>query len=197
MKAILGLFGVVAIMAEVFATDYCSSKICKTGVTHIACHNNGVRVDLSKLFFIYLSKLIKIDVLFKKFAQSCPADAKMVTITEGLRKVLVNAHNAKRNKIAGGGDRRLKPACRMATMQWDDELAATAAFNVKQCHMIHDQCHNTDHFSRSGQNLAWRGYRGTANHTTKLREVVEMWYSEVDNITQSYIDSFDMNNSTP
>ncbi|XP_065365201.1 antigen 5 like allergen Cul n 1-like [Calliphora vicina] len=155
----------VVIIAAVCATDYCSNSICDKGVKHIACGNG-------------------------KFDASCPADAKMVNINDSLKKILVDAHNAKRNFIAGGGDSKLSPACRMATMQWDDELAAVAAFNVKQCKMQHDKCRNTDAFKFSGQNLAYISFYDTANDTEKMHQFVDIWFSEVQNTKQSYIDSY-------
>ena len=121
----------------------------------------------------------------------------MVTINESLRQLLVNAHNEKRNFIAGGGDARHRPAGRMATMQWDNELAELAALNVKQCNIAHDQCHNTDAFKYSGQNLAWFGTTGTFDNADRLKATVELWYNEVQYSRQSYIDSFPSNYNGP
>ncbi|XP_023302453.2 antigen 5 like allergen Cul n 1-like [Lucilia cuprina] len=173
MNNILVFFYFSAIIAVASATDYCSSSICSKGVKHIACDNNG------------------------KFDASCSADAKMVTITDSLKKLLVDAHNVKRNFIARGGDSKHSPACRMSTMQWDDELAAVAAFNVKQCKMAHDKCRNTDAFKYSGQNLAWMGYYGIPNDAQKLTQAVDMWYSEVKDSKQTYIDSYPNGYSGP
>lgn len=114
----------------------------------------------------------------------------MVPITDSLKTVLVNAHNKKRNFIAGGGDAKHSPACRMATMQWDNELADLAALNVKQCKMAHDISHNTDAFEYSGQNLFWMQIIGDIDHADNLNHAVESWYSEVKSSKQSYIDSY-------
>lgn len=115
----------------------------------------------------------------------------MLPINNDMKKLLVDEHNAKRNFIAGGGDSKHKPACRMATIEWDDELASLAALNVKQCKMSHDACHNTDAFKSSGQNLAWMGYYGTVPSMTDiLKKSVEMWYNEVKDSKQEYIDSY-------
>ncbi|XP_037818682.1 antigen 5 like allergen Cul n 1-like [Lucilia sericata] len=163
----------LCMVAAVSATDYCSNSICNNGARHIACGHSG------------------------QFAPSCPADAEMVTIDDNLKQVLVDAHNEKRNFIAGGGDARHSPACRMATMEWDDELAAIAALNVKQCQMNHDRCRNTDAFKYAGQNLAWMGFFGDVDHAEKLKESVEMWYSEVKDSQQAYIDSYPNGYSGP
>ncbi|KAM7349965.1 venom allergen-1-like [Cochliomyia hominivorax] len=162
-----------SIVAAVSATDYCSNSLCNNGAKHIACGHSG------------------------EFDSTCPPDAQMLTITDDLKQVLVNAHNAKRNFIAGGSDSKHNAACRMATMEWDDELAQVATFNVKQCEMKHDKCRNTDAFKYSGQNLAWMGFFGLLNVAERLNEVVEMWYSEVKDSKQAYIDSYPNGYSGP
>ncbi|XP_075155089.1 venom allergen-1-like [Haematobia irritans] len=153
-------------LISVSAVDYCSPALCREGLQHIACGHSG------------------------KFAASCPPDAIMVKMSADLKSIIVNAHNEKRNWIAGGGDENHKPACRMATMQWDDELAYIASLNVRQCSMRHDMCRNTGSFKYSGQNLAWRGFFGVANHTDMLTKTVNLWYSEVKHSKMSYINKF-------
>lgn len=107
-----------------------------------------------------------------------------------MKAAIVNAHNEKRNLIAGGGAAHLQPACRMATMQWDNELASVAAFNVLQCKMTHDKCRNTDTFLYSGQNLALRSYSGTPNYSSLFEKGLSMWYDEVSDTKMDYINSF-------
>ncbi|XP_037818674.1 antigen 5 like allergen Cul n 1-like [Lucilia sericata] len=162
---IIFFYFVAIIIALVSGTDYCSSTLCGKGDKHIACDNDG------------------------KFADSC-SDAKMVTLTDSLKQVLVDAHNAKRNFIAGGGDPNHDPACRMATMQWDDELAAIAAYNVKQCKMQHDKCRNTDAFKYSGQNLVWVSYYDYPNDAERLKLYVDIWFSEVKNSNRTIMASY-------
>ncbi|XP_034480081.1 antigen 5 like allergen Cul n 1-like [Drosophila innubila] len=148
---------VVLVVGVVSATDYCSSSICNGG-KHIACgHNNW-------------------------WDKSCPSDAEMLKLTNEHKDLFVKMHNEKRNYIAGGNDPRHSAACRMATMQWDDELAYLAELNVRQCKMSHDSCHNTDAFKYSGQNLGWQGYSGNLpSMNTIIEKNVAMWYNEVAN----------------
>ncbi|XP_065364813.1 antigen 5 like allergen Cul n 1-like [Calliphora vicina] len=164
---------VAAIVTTVLATDYCSPKICGDGVKHIACGHSG------------------------NFAASCPKDAALVHFDDKLKDVAVKAHNVKRNFIAGGGDGKHSPACRMATMEWDDELAAIAELNVKQCTMAHDKCRNTDAFSYAGQNLAWLGYMGQESDASMLQQAVDMWYSEIDDCKLEYIKAYPPNYKGP
>ncbi|XP_039152886.1 antigen 5 like allergen Cul n 1 isoform X3 [Drosophila simulans] len=91
------------------STDYCSWDICNGG-SHIACgHSNW-------------------------WDSSCPGDAELIDINDDYKWVFVHSHNDKRNYIAGGYDPNHNAACRMATMEWDDELAYLASLNVRQCH---------------------------------------------------------------
>ena len=99
-------------------------------------------------------------------------------------------HNEKRDIIAGGGESSLKPACRMATMEWDDELAALAEYNVLQCKMKHDKCRNTDAYQYSGQNLAVMGFYGEANNTARIGQAIEAWFDEKKDVKQEQIDKF-------
>ncbi|XP_037818676.1 antigen 5 like allergen Cul n 1-like [Lucilia sericata] len=165
MRKFLIVISLAAVIAAISATDYCSSTLCIIG-PHIACGHNG------------------------QFSSNCPHDVAMVPMTDSLKQLIVDGHNAKRNFIAGGGDVNHKPACRMATMQWDDELAYLASLNVKQCDMKHDTCRNTDQFRFAGQNIAWIPFRGPIDNEARFNEAIELWYSEVANSKQEYIDSF-------
>lgn len=60
---------------------------------------------------------------------------------EAHKKAIVDAHNKVRSEIANGKIPNYDSAANMATIQWDDGLAANAALNVHQCVMKHDSCH--------------------------------------------------------
>ncbi|XP_061392228.1 antigen 5 like allergen Cul n 1-like [Musca vetustissima] len=147
------------------ATDYCNKDLCSYG-THVACGHNG------------------------QFDKTCPSDAALVNIDQTLQNRIVAAFNEKRNFIAGGGDPQHYPACRMATMEWDDELAKLAELNVKQCRMNHDDCHNTLSFPVSGQNLAWMTYFDTPNIQRFIDGSIQMWYNELKDSSMKYIRSY-------
>ncbi|XP_061388379.1 antigen 5 like allergen Cul n 1-like [Musca vetustissima] len=156
---------VSTLSASVIAYDYCSTKLCNKGVTHIACGD-------------------------KEFDESCPDNAAFVHIDDNLKAEIVRAHNEKRNLVAGGGVNGLAPACRMATMEWDDELAAVAAYNVLQCKMAHDKCRNTETFKYAGQNLAWRSFWGQQSYSTLFQKSFAMWYDEVKDVKMDYLNEF-------
>lgn len=128
---------------------------------------------------------------------SCPSDRTLLTLSASDKNAIVAQHNLHRNFIAGGGDSKLSPACRMATIKWNDELAYLASLNVKSCQMKHDACHNTDAFDWSGQNLAWIGFFNPLNQTANSIRSVDMWYNEVKDTTQAYIDAYPTNYNGP
>ncbi|XP_005191013.1 antigen 5 like allergen Cul n 1-like [Musca domestica] len=172
MKHYIAVLIIGSGLALATATDYCSSDLCNKGVTHVACGP-------------------------KEFSSSCPSNAAFVSIDDKLKAEIVKAHNEKRNLVAGGGVNGLEPACRMATMEWDDELADVAAYNVLQCKMSHDKCRNTETFKYAGQNLAWRSYWGKPNYSSLFGKSFDMWYNEVKDVKMDYIKDFPKGYSGP
>ncbi|XP_005186248.1 antigen 5 like allergen Cul n 1-like [Musca domestica] len=172
MNQFVKILMISTVIVSALATDYCSTNLCNKGVTHVACGK-------------------------KQFASSCPSNAAFVTIDNNLKAEIVRAHNEKRNLVAGGGVNGLAPACRMATMEWDDELAKVAAYNVLQCKMSHDKCRNTETFQYAGQNLAWRSFWGKQSYSTLFQKSFAMWYDEVKDVKMSYIDDFPVGYSGP
>uniref|UniRef100_A0A1I8MZI0 Venom allergen-1 n=1 Tax=Musca domestica TaxID=7370 RepID=A0A1I8MZI0_MUSDO len=166
------LITIVAIFS-VTAVDYCNSSLCPKGDTHIACKNTG------------------------KFHSKCSKDAAKVQIGANLQQIIVNAHNNKRNFVAGGNIGKFKPACRMATMKWDPELAKIASYNVLQCEMSHDKCRNTAKFKFAGQNLAWRSFTGTPNVQQLLIASINAWYAEQKYTKWSQLQSYPPNYKGP
>uniref|UniRef100_T1GBK0 SCP domain-containing protein n=1 Tax=Megaselia scalaris TaxID=36166 RepID=T1GBK0_MEGSC len=136
------------------ATDYCNPDLCRQGKAHIGCNNNG------------------------KLSSSCPANSQFFNM-QVLKNQIVRAHNEKRNRVAGGFIPKHSPAFRMATIQWDDELAYLAGLNVKSCKYGHDQCRNTDTFEYSGQNLAKTWWKGmNQNISMLIQDNIEGWFDE-------------------
>ncbi|XP_067635239.1 venom allergen-1-like [Eurosta solidaginis] len=154
----------VASVGIAMAQNYCSKSLCGN-LQHIACNNNGT------------------------FAARC-TNPTLLKLTKAQNNIILQMHNNKRNQVAGG-QTKLQPACRMATMQWDDELARIAAFNVKQCQMRHDACRNTNTFRQSGQNLVMITFQtGTLKVPEMLRKAINLWYNEISNVQMSQINSY-------
>ncbi|XP_030386532.1 venom allergen 5-like [Scaptodrosophila lebanonensis] len=153
------------------ATDYCATTC--GGTQNIGCNNN------------------------ENWDSACPSDKTLLDLTTADKNLIVALHNEHRDYIAGGNDPELNAACRMATMRWNDELAYLASLNVRSCAMRHDACHNTDAFKFAGQNLAWVGFFPPLNATSSIITSVDMWYNEVSNTKQAYIDAYPSGYSGP
>ncbi|KAH8276086.1 hypothetical protein KR018_006755, partial [Drosophila ironensis] len=134
------------------------------------------------------------------WSSDCPSSRSAVTFTPAEIKVILNRHNVLRNKLASGAFAKYKPAKRMATTQWNKELATLAALNVKQCKMSHDACHNTKTFKASGQNLALTGYSGEQASKTRKELIissVKMWWDEKKDANMSVINKYPSNWTGP
>ncbi|XP_011179044.1 antigen 5 like allergen Cul n 1 [Zeugodacus cucurbitae] len=153
----------VSVLEIVYAVDYCDPSLCGSS-KHIACNNNG------------------------RFAASC-RNAVMLPLTKRDKSFIVRLHNNKRNYVASGRS-KYNAACRMGSMQWDNELAAMAALNVKQCQMKHDACRNTPRFQHSGQNLAWGSCPNNPSVRKLFRQFNNLWYSEGRYANTTIIDKY-------
>lgn len=162
------IFLILGLSSQVFAQtkDYCAASLCQNQGTHIACKNKGA------------------------FGSSCPSDKKLIDLTN-FKSVVVDAHNNYRNQIATGKIPGYKPAVKMATMVWDDELAKIAALNVKTCKFEHDKCRNTDRYKTAGQNLASISQSKSSNDIKAvLNKSVQMWFEEYKKANMDYVNNF-------
>lgn len=111
----------------------------------------------------------------------------MIYITNKVKQLIINDHNEKRNFVAGRGA-KLEAACRMATIEWDDELALYAAMNVQQCRFMPDLCHNTKKFRYTEQNLALLSPYDQEDLEKKIKEALQEWFDRLSEVKQEYID---------
>lgn len=169
MNFVLATLSLLILLSAAVGADYCG--LCDN---HVAC------------------------VMQNVFQSGCPSGAKMIDLNK-YQSTLLDAHNKKRNHVAGGGESKLKRACQMATMKWDPELAKLAEYNVKQCQMNHDKCRNTVKFKYAGQNLAELGRSGgpDPDYGQLIQKAVDKWYEEVKDCNQGYIDAYPMNYRGP
>lgn len=135
----------------------------------------------------------------QSFSDECPSNAKLLTIEEDEQQAIVAAHNEVRQQWAQGNGHVKVKACRMATVEWDAELAKLAELNVKQCVMEHDDCHSTDRFINSGQNLFITGFSGMGapDMSTLLRSAVEEWALEGKDVKAGYLAKYPDNYNGP
>lgn len=81
----------------------------------------------------------------RDFAPSCASDRAIVPLNESNINSILDLHNQLRSNLALGeltglDNITFKPAIRMATLKWDNELADLALLNAYQCKMEHDRC---------------------------------------------------------
>lgn len=123
-------------------------------------------------------------------AKSCAAGTTVIDITPYKQQIL-DGHNSRRNELAGGNIPNHDSAIRMGTVEWDDELALLATYNVKTCVFAHDQCRNTKTFIFSGQNLAMNmWYGGKPTIAGMLEGQMKAWFEEHVDSKMDYINSY-------
>ncbi|XP_017080261.1 antigen 5 like allergen Cul n 1-like [Drosophila eugracilis] len=155
-------------------SPYCQPKLCPKGQHHVACEN-----------------------YYKSLHGACPAkQIHFVNLTD-LAETIIKQHNQRRYLLASGKDSKLPRAARMVAMQWDEELAAVAGFNVRMCQPMHDDCRNTVKYPRSGQNIIV--FNMTHHVEKKVMEqlyqelmsiAVNTWWSEAENMTAANMELF-------
>ncbi|KAL9693543.1 hypothetical protein quinque_012828 [Culex quinquefasciatus] len=153
-------------------TNYCDPKLCPKGGPHIAC--NGLTI----------------------LATPCGSGSQETLLDSSLQALILDAHNKLRSKVASGQQtyaaNALYPqAARMATLQWDNELAAIAASNARRCVYGHDKCRNTIAFPYAGQNIAMFSYSGQTFTVNELiTGFVNDWFSEFKDANPNYVASY-------
>ncbi|XP_055842750.1 antigen 5 like allergen Cul n 1-like [Episyrphus balteatus] len=169
MKSVVLLL-LIGLVTRSLAVDYCSKDLCGSS-THIACNNTG------------------------DFAETCSSDRDLVEITVADRKAIVQHHNQLRNDMAAGKLEGFEQSPRMASMQWDAELAKLAELNVKTCKFAHDACHNTVRFPYSGQNLGelLSNFPHSATTRDMMISLIDSWWSEKKDTTMKEINEYPRN----
>lgn len=112
-------------------------------------------------------------------------------MTKEFKNFLLDLHNKVRSKAANGKiAKNLGTATRMATIQWDDNLAMMAQNNAKKCTMHHSECANTPEFKEVGQNVGFEAMWGEYLDDKEVaRKVMNAWVSEFHKVTPQIIKS--------
>ncbi|KAH8394887.1 hypothetical protein KR222_008617 [Zaprionus bogoriensis] len=146
---------------RILAFDYCDPVLCPGPEKHIACNNFG------------------------ELDESCSPDAFIVRITRERRQMILREMNNYRDRIARGDLMGFSPAVRMATLQWDPELASFAELNVKRCGLVNDHCRNSDRFRNVAQVVAEGGWQMTASERAAN---VPLEYHTEDEVIKATLD---------
>ncbi|XP_062553204.1 antigen 5 like allergen Cul n 1-like [Armigeres subalbatus] len=173
------VLAVVVGLCDGQTTNYCDTSLCPNGGPHIAC--NGLTT----------------------LSSTCGAGSFEVTMNSTNQQLIVGLHNQLRSKVASGQQVNrtgtyFKQAAKMATLQWDTELANIAAANARRCVYGHDKCRNTATMKYVGQNIAYQAYYGMSFTDNQLLSgFINSWFSEAENTTTQYLASYPSNYNGP
>ncbi|XP_064545659.1 antigen 5 like allergen Cul n 1-like [Drosophila montana] len=109
---------------------FCVQHLCPRGKRHVACEKPPI--DINKSCNIQQSQLVNLSDYSNN---------------------ILKAHNEHRQRLGNGKNMTLPRAARLVVMQWSEELALMANYNVRMCRAKHDDCHNTANYKNSGQNI--------------------------------------------
>ncbi|XP_065368937.1 antigen 5 like allergen Cul n 1-like [Calliphora vicina] len=170
LTKVLSVVVIIAVLlkkVDLKSLSWCDPKLCPLGIQHIACNNSGA------------------------FNERCEPDAKIIDLRPH-RKFILHEHNKRRNFIASGKLPGYYPAAKMASLQWDDELAFLAEMNVRTCVVEHEECKNSYRFRNIGQNLV--GIDRPRHIKANIQEVIQrgmsLWFGEHTLINSNYIMKF-------
>nr|XP_022919437.1 venom allergen 5.02-like [Onthophagus taurus] len=133
--------------------------------------------------------------VFPNTACQCPAENEKrcggspivtkLSSNETLMNIVVDLHNKYREGIASGEETRLGNvgATDMMMLEYDTDLEYLAWCYSHKCNDEPDVCRRTPKFESSGQNqFVW--FDGNDCDSSTLEDTVEMWYNEIDLMTQ-------------
>uniref|UniRef100_A0A4D5R9Y0 Cysteine-rich venom protein n=1 Tax=Scolopendra viridis TaxID=118503 RepID=A0A4D5R9Y0_SCOVI len=104
-----------------------------------------------------------------------------------MKAKLVDLHNKARQKVANGQQSGQPSASNMKELHWDDEIAANAQRAAEKCVFQHTPSEQT--VTRKYQAVGENIYMGS--YPNPLDSAVEMWFSEVKDVTPSLVQKFD------
>jgi Cysteine-rich secretory protein family len=120
----------------------------------------------------------------------CGEERSMVDMTHEIIDAIVDYHNTCRSKIATGTiyGGEFGTAKRMATIQWDSELAKLAEINSKTCRMAHSSCVNTPEYKMVGENLYIKERMPKFEDDLTLMKIgMKAWFTEYKQVSQDEI----------
>ncbi|XP_072399965.1 uncharacterized protein [Diabrotica undecimpunctata] len=102
-------------------------------------------------------------------------------------KFILHEHNRLRKNVASGAESRgfTGVAANMMAISYDKDLEYTARCHINRCKFEHDKCRGTKKFPLAGQNLYY-----TSESQEALKNAVNEWYEEINQMTPDVIDSF-------
>jgi len=108
-------------------------------------------------------------------------------VSRKARRLIVRSHNAYRNRVASGNEKRGSPgpqpeAKNMAALKWDKELATIAQRWAEQLTWEHDcsDCRRTKSGAYAGQNMALIASSDPITEYNWRTQAIKSWYDEVE-----------------
>jgi len=99
----------------------------------------------------------------------------MVMMKKDMINLILEKHNDYRNKFAAGIDNHAK-AARMATIQWDWELAKVADALVRRCEPLRDECVRTPNNLYAEVSYSLEKYYCMTSKKDALRKQLDYWF---------------------
>ncbi|SPP75602.1 antigen 5 like allergen Cul n 1 [Drosophila guanche] len=163
---------------EVGSTDYCRKDLCPPLSRHIGCENYGVCPRGIYGFF------------GKDFHESCGTGAVILQFPMHLQAQLLSSLNSFRNAIALGRYPPFRPAARMSTLRWSEELAGLAKFALRGCDNLQEHCSNTNEFKYVSYiygRTRWQHNAKTAHSVVQY--VLQFWMDDHKRCTIDHINA--------
>nr|ABZ79691.1 SCP-like protein [Diabrotica virgifera virgifera] len=124
----------------------------------------------------------------------CIKNFKQMSLTDSDRRLVLDAHNYLRNKVATGQE-PIGPqpqASNMKALSYSKELEYIAQCHTNSCKWGHDACRRTPKWGWVGQNLFLRSYKGGSITTRDmLNSSIYSLYDEARDFNPSWVSSFD------
>ncbi|KAH8347560.1 hypothetical protein KR059_012572, partial [Drosophila kikkawai] len=109
----------------------------------------------------------------------CRPRARLVSLSDEQRNVILNTVNQFRNTAAAGLTHKLLPAGRMARIQWSPELEHFAMMDAMSCVSMTRPCMTSPNFPNMGSIFDMYSYLGKRQNSLKIiTEMISQWTSE-------------------
>ncbi|XP_055609929.1 antigen 5 like allergen Cul n 1-like [Uranotaenia lowii] len=170
MNQIVGVLALLGVCCVSLAQkpDYCDPALCPGGKAHVACNAT------------------------EEFGGTCPENAELVKLDGKFKDMILEMHNTLRSELASGKMEGFAAAEKMAILDWDDELARVAEYNVRGCAYSHDDCRSTEKYRFTGQNIARKSKPNNITVEVKraISDLTNKWWQEYVDTNQTVMDSY-------
>ncbi|GAB0087271.1 venom allergen 5 [Sergentomyia squamirostris] len=158
-KGLCIVFGLMVVMVNAKTLNYCDPEMCpsydKPQRQHIGCKNSDI------------------------FGPKCPSNVEIVPMTNQKKMLFLKLHNRLRDRFSRGKIPNFSQAAKMPILNWNDELAKLAEYNVRTCIFDHDECRATNACPFAGQNLGWvASWPNVVDENFVIKNITREWFYE-------------------